>query len=168
MQKHLSVSGCAHLHYYHPTSHPTKIISPHTHTYTYTYTWVKQPHAHHMCYKVPLTPGAHIVNTLPKWHTCTGTCIHTHKLTHYHPSITLIFPLPVLFLFMLSLSLVKLLTCGVIRGFNFAILIGRSVVFDMLKSRFPLEPALYNANVHATSMTTKTRNWFGDFQVADE
>ena len=59
----------------------------------------------------------HISLTLPKWHTCTCTYIHTHKLTHHHPSITLMLPLPFLFS-MLSLSLVKLLTCGVIRSYN--------------------------------------------------
>ena len=40
--------------------------------------------------------GTDIVNTLPQWHTCTCTYIHAHKLTHHHPSITLIFPLLVL------------------------------------------------------------------------
>ena len=52
---------------------------------------------------------------------------HTHKLTylhtylhtyHHRPSITLILPLP-FSLSLLSLSLKKLVTCGVIRSFNF-------------------------------------------------
>ena len=51
---------------------------------------------------------------------------HTHKLTylhtylhtyHHRPSITLILPLP-FSLSLLSLSLKKLVTCGVIRSFN--------------------------------------------------
>ena len=81
--------------------------------------------------------------------THTHAITHVHKLTHHHPSITLILPLSFLlfyaqsksgevvnmwgyltppslsyFLFpycfsMLSLSLEKLLTCGVIRSYNF-------------------------------------------------
>ena len=35
MQQDQYIYVCMHLHYYHPTSHHTKIISPHTHTYTY-------------------------------------------------------------------------------------------------------------------------------------
>ena len=55
------------------------------------------------------------------------THTHTHKLTylhtylhtyHHRPSITLILPLP-FSLSLLSLSLKKLVTCGVIRSFNF-------------------------------------------------
>ena len=59
------------------------------------YTLTHSP-THSLTDKLPLTPGTHIVNTLPKWHTCTCTCIHTHKLTHHHPSITLILSLPLL------------------------------------------------------------------------
>ena len=69
----------------------------------------------HIYYKLPLAPGTHIVNTLPKWHTCACTYIHTHKLTHHHPSITpppplhhpsitLILPLPLLLFYAQSKS----------------------------------------------------------------
>ena len=37
MQQDQYVYVCIHLKYYHPTSHHTKIISPHTHTHTHTY-----------------------------------------------------------------------------------------------------------------------------------
>ena len=65
-------------------------------------------HTHIQIRKTSHTPGIHIVNTLPKWHACTCTYIHTyiytyiytyihtHKLTHHHPSVTLILPLPLL------------------------------------------------------------------------
>ena len=39
-------------------------------------------------------PGTHIVHTLPSTPVHAHTYIHTHKLTHHHPSITLILPLP--------------------------------------------------------------------------
>ena len=77
MQQDQYIYVCIHLHYYHPTSHHTKIISPHTHLHiriTSACTFIY--------YQLPLTPGTHIVNTLPKWHTCTCTYIHTYTQTH--------------------------------------------------------------------------------------
>ena len=50
---------------------------------------------------------------------------------------------------MFKLSLVKLLTCGVFRSYSFRILIREMVEFDMLKSKFPHEPALYSMNGNA-------------------
>ena len=107
---------CTHLHYYHPTSHRTKIISPHTHTHIHIRITCA---CNHIYYKLPLSSGTHIVNTLPKWHTCTCTYIHTHtnSPTITPPSLSY-FLFPCCFS-MLSLSLVKLLTCGVIRSYNF-------------------------------------------------
>ena len=66
----------------------------------------------------------HIVNALPKWHTCTCTYIHTYIHTNSptitHPSLSyFLFPRC---LSVLSLSLDKLWTCGVIRSSNFRVL----------------------------------------------
>ena len=84
--------------------------------------WNPDPHVITcIYYKLPLAPGTHIVNTLPKWHTCTCTYIHTYtnSPTITPPSLSyLLFPCC---FSMLSLSLMKLLTCGVIgviRSYN--------------------------------------------------
>ena len=130
------------VHYCHPTSHHTKIkmppnltshknsITSHTHTYTY----VKHPHAHHIYYKLPLTPGTHIVNTLPSWHTA-DTPVHAHTYIHTNsPTITPPSLSSVLFpccFSMLSLSLEKLLTCGVIRSYNLKIRIEMEHQWDI-------------------------------------
>ena len=64
-----------------------------------------------------LHPVTHIANTLPKWDTCTCTCIHTHKKPTITPPSLSYFLFPCCFS-MLSLSLEKLLTCGAIPSYN--------------------------------------------------
>ena len=67
---------------------------------------------HNMVFNMSGTP------TVCSPHTHKLTYLHTYLHTYHHrPSITLILPLP-FSLSLLSLSLKKLVTCGVIRSFN--------------------------------------------------
>ena len=118
MQQDQYIYVCLHLHYYHSTSHHTKIISPHTHTRTQTYnirmhiTYITNYRLH------PVHISLTHYQSDPPVHA--HTYIHTYKFIHHHhhPSITIILPLPLLF-FLFRLSLGKLLTCGVIRSYIF-------------------------------------------------
>ena len=96
------------------------------HSLTHSLTFTHPPHSHHHSLTHSLThPPTHslththlLIHSPVHAHTYT----HTQKLTHHHPSITLILPLPSCFS-MLSLSLEKLVTCGVIRSYNYIIII---------------------------------------------
>ena len=112
-------------------THPHSLTLTHTHPHslTLTHSHSLSPTLTHslthalarslsLTDKLPLTPGTHIVNTLPKWHTCTCTYIyiHTNSPTITPPSLSY-FLFPCCFS-VLSLSLEKLLTCGVLRSYN--------------------------------------------------
>ena len=119
-------------HHSHSRSHSQSHSHSHSHTHSLTFTH-SLAHSltltHSLIHSLPLTPSHSLSLTLThsRTHSLTHSLslthlymhihTHTHKLTHHHPSITLILPLPFL-LSMLSLSLEKLVTCGVIRSYN--------------------------------------------------
>ena len=118
MQQDQYIYVCIHLHYCHPISHHTKIISPHTHTHSHTYSIRMYITYITNCLLHPV----HISLT----HYQSDTPVHAHTYIHTNsPTITP--PSLSYFLFpcccsKLSLSLVKLLTCGVIRSYIFCII----------------------------------------------
>ena len=114
MQQDQYIYVCIHLYYYHPTSHHTNIISPHTHIHI----------------RITSACTSHILQTASfirytyREHTTKVTHLYMYIHTYTHTNSPTITP-PSLsyFLFpcclsMLSLSLVKLLTFGVIRSYN--------------------------------------------------
>ena len=100
MQQDQYIYVCIHLHYYHPTSHDTKIISPHTHTHTYNIRMYITYITNCLLHPVHISLTHYQSDTPVHAH----TYIHTHKLTHHHPSITLILPLPLLLFYAQSKS----------------------------------------------------------------
>ena len=112
MQQDQYIYVCIHLHYYHPTSHHTNIISPHTHTHMYNIRMYITYITNCLLHPVHISLTHYQSDTPVHAH----TYIHTNSPTITPPSLSY-FLFPCCFS-MLSLSLVKLLTCGVIRSYN--------------------------------------------------
>ena len=154
----------------------TALGLPHssTHSRTHARSLAHTDHTH-----ITHTHQPHITHSHSHSLTCTSTYIHTHP-PHHHPSITphhspTITPPSLLsFLFpscfsMLSLSLGKLVTCGVIRSYNW--FLGKSTMFPIsfpcqswqqvtytVTAQWPLTKKMARAHFPKASMDHTTPN----------